>query len=67
MSVKLGWLQVIQNYNIPKDCCCEKSCSNKATKYATITIDGLELFVMLCEEHARPYEDSYYTKLREAA
>lgn len=41
----------ITNYNVPKDCCCHAVCDRTATRFHRITVNGMELFVVLCAEH----------------
>ena len=63
--IQLGHVTEIENYNVPKDCCCEECCDTKATKCVRITVDGFKIFVVFCDEHAAEYEERYYEQLKE--
>jgi len=59
-----SWITEISNYNIPKDCCVEGYCSERATHFMGFDYNGLFIHVMLCEEHKSKLEDLLYEQIR---
>jgi len=49
-------LMPITNYNVPKDCCNEHTCSNKATYMDYIEYNGLKITIVLCDKHKKMAE-----------
>ena len=50
-ELKLVNFNEITAYNVPKDCCVERYCSQIATWYATISLGSSEFHLMFCDEH----------------
>lgn len=58
--VSRGSSEKITNYNVPKDCCCEVTCSKKSRWFFILRLEGpdgvvLETHISLCGEHNKVY------------
>jgi len=63
MTIKLGYLDDITNYNVLKDSCCHRTCDTKATQFASISIgEDFTMLVALCDKHAEEY---FFARLKE--
>lgn len=55
MEINLGNAEGIKQYNVIKDCCNSRLCSQKGKYSAIIKLDRFELVIELCNKHYLEY------------